>query len=146
MRTRRRKVIAVGLGGLALAFGAVSWVNRSSTVTGEIRDTAIVLSADHAGAIVNLELRNAGREPCDLIVVLTSLAVDALPAESGRVVVYDGNAVEMGPNGKAPQVCRCSVTRTRSTESRPRSDRLSIQETSPASRSRSTLPREQTTG
>lgn len=102
VRTQLRKAIAVGLGVLALAFAAVSWVNRSSTVTGEIRDTAIVLSADHAGAIVNLELRNAGREPCNLIIVLTSLPVDALPMESGRVVVYDGSAVEMGPDGKGP--------------------------------------------
>jgi hypothetical protein len=102
-KTRRGKVITAGLGVLALAVAAAFWVSRSSTVTGEIRDTAIVLSADHAGAVVNLELRNVGSEPCDLIVVLTSLRVDALPVESGRVVVYDTRGgVEIGPDGSMP--------------------------------------------
>lgn len=102
-KTRRGKVITAGLGVLALAVAVAFWVSRSSTVTGEIRDTAIVLSADHAGAVVNLELRNVGSEPCDLIVVLTSLPVDALPVESGRVVVYDtAGGVATGPDGEMP--------------------------------------------
>ena len=101
-KTRRRKLIAAGLGVLALAFAVAWWVSRTWTVTGEIRDTAIVLSPDHAGTVVNFELRNVGSEPCDLIVVLTSLAVDALPVDSGRVVTYDGGAVQMGPDGSLP--------------------------------------------
>lgn len=102
-KTRRSMAIVAGLGLLALAVAATLWVSRSGSVTGEIRDTAIVLSPDHAGAIVNLELRNVGSEPCDLIVVLTSLPVDALPVESGRVVVYDtGAGVAVGPDGSMP--------------------------------------------
>jgi hypothetical protein len=101
-KTRRRKAIAVGLGVLALAVAAGFWVSRTGTVTGEIRDTAIVLSPDHAGAVVNFELRNVGSEACDLIVVLTSLAVDALPTDGGRVQTYDGGAVEVGPDGSMP--------------------------------------------
>jgi hypothetical protein len=101
-KTRRRKIIAACLGVLAVAVAAGWWVTRTWTVTGEIRDTAIVLSPDHAGTVVNFELRNVGSEACDLIVVLTSLAVDALPVDSGRVVTYDGGAVQMGPDGSLP--------------------------------------------
>ena len=101
-KTRRSMAIVAGLGVLALAVAAAFWVSRSGTVTGEICDTAIVLSPDHAGAVVNVELRNVGSEQCDLIVVLTSLPVDALPVESGRVVVYDGLSVAMGPDGSPP--------------------------------------------
>ena len=43
-----------------------------------------------------------GSEACDLIVVATSLPVDALPVDSGRVVTYDGGAVQMGPDGSLP--------------------------------------------
>ena len=101
-KTRRRKIIAACLGVLAVAVAAGWWVTRTWTVTGEIRDTAIVLSPDHAGTVVNLELRNVGSEPCDLIVVLTSLPVDALPVDNGYVVTYDGGAVEIGPDGNPP--------------------------------------------
>ena len=101
-KTRRRKIIAACLGVLALALAAFFWLGRTWTVTGEIRDTAIVLSPDHAGPVVNFELHNVGSEPCDLIVVLTSLPVDALPVDGGRVVTYDGNAIQMGPDGGLP--------------------------------------------
>ena len=101
-KTRRRKIIAACLGVLALALAAFFWLGRTWTVTGEIRDTAIVLSPDHAGPVVNFELRNVGSEACDLIVVATSLPVDALPVDSGRVVTYDGNAIQMGPDGGLP--------------------------------------------
>ena len=102
-KTRRGKVITAGLGVLALAVAAAFWVSRTWTVTGEIRDTAIVLSPDHAGAVVNFALRNVGSEACDLIVVLTSLPVDALPVVGGRVVVYDTlGGVEVGPDGSLP--------------------------------------------
>ena len=102
-KTRRRKLIAAGLGVLAVAVAAGWWVTRTWTVTGEIRDTAIVLSPDHAGTVVNLELRNVGSsEPCDLIVVLTSLPVDALPVDNGRVITYDGRAIAIGPDGSMP--------------------------------------------
>ena len=52
-KTRRRKAITAGLGVLVLAIAAGFLVSRTGTVTGEIRDTAIVLSPDHAGAVVN---------------------------------------------------------------------------------------------
>jgi hypothetical protein len=102
-KTRRRKAITAGLGVLVLAIAAGFLVSRTGTVTGEIRDTAIVLSPDHVGAVVNLELRNVGSsEPCDLIVVLTSLPVDALPVDNGRVITYDGRAIAIGPDGSMP--------------------------------------------
>jgi hypothetical protein len=47
-KTRRGKVISAGLGVLVVAVVAAMWVSRSGSVTGEIRDTAIVLSPDHA--------------------------------------------------------------------------------------------------
>jgi len=55
-KTRRSMAIVAGLGVLALAVAAAFWVSRSGTVTGEIRDTAIVLSPDHAGAVVNVRV------------------------------------------------------------------------------------------
>jgi hypothetical protein len=102
-KARRGMVIAAGLGLFVSAVLAAMWLSESGTVTGDIRDTAIILSPDHAGTVVNLELRNVGSEPCDLIVVLTSLPVDALPVESGRVVVYDTTrGVAVGPDGSMP--------------------------------------------
>jgi hypothetical protein len=99
-KARRGKVIAAGLGVLVLAVVAALWLSRLGTITGEIRDTAIILSPDHAGTVVNLELRNVGSEPCDLIVVLTSLPVEALPVENGEVVTYDARGgVGMAPAG-----------------------------------------------
>src|SRR5258706_5396182 len=101
-KTRQRKVIATGLGVVALVLAAFFWLSRTWTVTGEISDTGLVLSPDHAGPVVNFELRNVGSETCDLIVVLTALPVDALPVDSGRVVTYNGNAVEIEPDGSPP--------------------------------------------
>lgn len=102
LRSRQRRIVVAGLGVLALVLAAFFWLSRTWTVNGEISDTALVLSPDHAGAVVNFELRNVGSEPCDLVVVLTSLPADALPVERGRVDTYNGTAIEMGPNGSLP--------------------------------------------
>jgi hypothetical protein len=101
-QTRTRTLPAAGLAALVVALAAFWWLNRSTNVTGEIRDDAIVLSAAAAGNVVNFELRNAGSQPCQLIVVLTPLAIDALPSQDARVVTYDGTAVQMGPDGQPP--------------------------------------------
>lgn len=81
----------------------------SITITGEIRDDAISLSADHAGPNIQLALRNVGTSACDIEVVSTSLPADALPVKDGRVVV-DASGVGPvrptmgGPAGSLAQV------------------------------------------
>lgn len=86
---------------LSLVAGVALFVSACGTPTlkGEIRDDAISIPFDHAGASVRLELRNVGKLPCDLIVGLTTLPADALPVVDGQVVITrDGS-----PGGVRPQ-------------------------------------------
>ena len=61
------------------------------TVSGDIKDDGIALATQRAGANVQIELRNIGTKPCDLVVALTSLTVAALPLKDGQVVIVDGD-------------------------------------------------------
>jgi hypothetical protein len=94
MNAKRRTCLSL-ITGVAVVVSACA----PSTIKGEIRDDAIVIPVDHAGASVLLELRNAGTRPCDLIVGLTTLSADALPVVDGQVVITrDGS-----PGGVRPQ-------------------------------------------
>jgi hypothetical protein len=66
-------------------------IGGSTGMKGEIRDDGIALAADHAGSNVRFELHNAGAKSCDLVVALTTLAVDALPVVDKRVAITNGD-------------------------------------------------------
>jgi hypothetical protein len=95
LRIRPRvRVATVALAGL----GLLAACGPQGPIAGEIRDDAITLAVDHAGQSVILELRNTGSRPCDLIVSLTSLPMDALPVEAGQVVITrDGSPNKVRP-------------------------------------------------
>ncbi len=66
-------------------------IGGATGLKGEIKDDGITLAADHAGSNVRLELHNAGTKPCDLVVAVTNLAVDALPVVDKQVVITMGD-------------------------------------------------------
>lgn len=66
-------------------------LGAATNLKGEIKDDRISLATDHAGSSVRFELHNVGRTPCDLVVALTSLPIDALPVKDGQVVIVDGD-------------------------------------------------------
>jgi pectin methylesterase-like acyl-CoA thioesterase len=90
--SRSPRTIAVRRIALGCAAGILlAACGGSSIIKGSIKDDAITLSTDHAGATVRFELQNTGATPCDLFVGLTSLSVDALPLKDGRVVITNAD-------------------------------------------------------
>ena len=67
-------------------------LGAATSITGEIKDDGITLATDHAGSSVRFELHNVSTTPCDLVVALTSLPIDALPVKDGHVVIDDSGA------------------------------------------------------
>jgi hypothetical protein len=65
-------------------------IASTRSITGEIRDDAIVLSSPIGAPIIQLELRNVGTKPCDLVVAQTSMPMDSLPVKNGQVVIDAG--------------------------------------------------------
>ena len=98
IRSSHRAIQAVGapirrgLAAAILVLLVVGCLGGSTAMKGEIGDRSIVLAADHAGSAVRLILHNGGATPCELIVVLGSMAPTALPVEDGKVVVSDTGA------------------------------------------------------
>jgi hypothetical protein len=66
-------------------------LGAATGIKGEIKDDGITLATDHAGSSVRFELHNVGTTPCDLVVALTSLPIDALPVKDGQVVITDSD-------------------------------------------------------
>ena len=86
------------LRGAIAALAALSaCTGAEATISGEIRDDAIVLAQPSGPQSVWLELSNVGAVPCDLAVVRTELAPDSLPLEGGRVVLSQSGS----PQGEA---------------------------------------------
>src|SRR5262245_44916482 len=71
--------------------------SMARSVTGEIRDDAIVLATDHAGSNVRFSLQNVGSTPCHLAVVLAPMPPDQLPVENGQVAVDPSGAGPVRP-------------------------------------------------
>lgn len=86
---RPAKIVLAAWASLVVAAGCLG---GSTTVTGEIKDDGITLATDHSGSNVKFRLTNIGTLPCDLIVVLASMAPDALPVKDGQVVIDDSGA------------------------------------------------------
>ena len=66
-------------------------IGGATSLKGDIKDDGITLATDHAGSNVRFELHNVGTKPCDLVVALTSLSMNALPVKDGQVVITDGD-------------------------------------------------------
>jgi hypothetical protein len=64
----------------------------ATSIKGEIKDDGITLAADHAGPSVRFDLHNVGTTPCDLVPVLTSLPVEALPVKDGQVIIDESGS------------------------------------------------------
>ena len=62
-------------------------IGAAPTITGEIRDSSIVLAQDSGPQSVWLELSNVAAEPCDLVVIRTELDPNALPLDGDRVML-----------------------------------------------------------
>jgi hypothetical protein len=62
-------------------------IGAEPTISGEIRETSIVLAQDTGPQSVWLELSNVGVEPCDLVVIRTELDPNALPLDGERVAL-----------------------------------------------------------
>jgi hypothetical protein len=65
----------------------LSSLASTTSIIGEIRDDAIVLSSPIGAPIIQLELRNVGTKPCALVVAQTSMPMDSLPVKNGQVVI-----------------------------------------------------------
>jgi hypothetical protein len=76
---------------MAVLMLVTACVGGATSMKGEIKDDGITLAADHAGSNVRFELQNVGTAPCDLVVGLTSLPLNALPVKDGRVVIVDSD-------------------------------------------------------
>lgn len=83
------RIVLAASAALVVAAGCLG---GSTTVTGEIKDDGIALATDHAGSNVKFHLTNVGTVPCDLIVVVGTIAPDALPLKDGQVVIDDSGA------------------------------------------------------
>lgn len=92
MRTIDIGRVRIALFASAALVLAAGCLGGSTTVTGEIKDNGITLATDHAGSSVNFRLTNVGTVPCDLIVVVGTIAPDALPVKDGQVVIDDSGA------------------------------------------------------
>ena len=76
------------IGTTALALVTLSaCMDAEPTITGEIRDDSIVLAENSGPQSIWLQLSNVGAEPCDLVVIRTELAPEALPVNGKRVVL-----------------------------------------------------------
>jgi hypothetical protein len=72
---------------MAALFALAGCIGAEATITGEIRDDSIVLVQASGPQSVWVELSNVGTQPCDLVVIRTELAPDALPLEGERVIL-----------------------------------------------------------
>lgn len=61
--------------------------DAEATITGEIRDDSIVLEQDSGPQSVWLQLSNVGDDPCELVVIRSELAPDALPLDGERLAL-----------------------------------------------------------
>jgi hypothetical protein len=87
----------------AIILVAACGSSAPGSITGEIRDDAIVLSSPNGAPIVQLELRNVGTKPCDLVVALTSMPMNLLPVKNGQVVIDAGGVPgAIQPEGGGP--------------------------------------------
>jgi hypothetical protein len=91
MKTSNAATARVVLLAVATLMLVAACLGAATSITGEIKDDGITLATDHAGSSVRFELHNVGTTPCDLVVALTSLPIDALPVKDGQVVIVDGD-------------------------------------------------------
>jgi hypothetical protein len=82
-----RVVLVLGATSLLMA----ACIGGATSIKGDIEDDGITLGTDHGGSSVRFELHNVGTMPCDLVVALTSLPMDALPVKDGQVVIVNSD-------------------------------------------------------